>query len=196
MTDPAGMADIHDIKPILKIAADWHWLIWAVGGLLLLIAAWMIWQHWRQRPRHPETAPAPPSPDAEAHLQLDRLAAAGTADGKQFYFQLSAILRHYVERRFAFPAAEMTIEELLPRMATLALDADLVRAFERFCRTAEPIKFADIAGDPGGMSHDLAFVRDFVDRTTQIDAQTGPPSQEGDCGLSAAMMGTMERKNA
>ena len=48
---------------------------------------------------------------AEALQMLDALAAEGRLDPKQFYFRLSAVIRRYIERRFDFPAAEMTTEE-------------------------------------------------------------------------------------
>lgn len=169
--NPSGMTDIHDIKPALVFEAHWPWWGWlAVAAAMVAVAALLWW--WRTKRRNIQRqAPSTPAvpPDVEAFQSLDRLAAGGSGDPKQFYFHLSAILRHYVERRFEFPAAEMTTEELLPRMRQMALSQDLARELTSFCHNSDPIKFADAAADPTGMGGDLAFVRKFVEDTTRAD---------------------------
>lgn len=162
------MTDIHDIKPILLVGAQHRWLCWLAGALSLSAALLLIgWLSRRRGRPPPDPALPPPSPAAEAHAQLDRLAADTTMAGKHFYFQLSSILRYYIARRFAIPAAGMSVEELLPRVARLPIAPGLVQELETFCRAAEPVKFAGHAANPGRMAQDLAFARDFVARTTQ-----------------------------
>jgi hypothetical protein len=165
------MTDIHDIKPLLAVGADWGWLLWLALTLAAAAAVLLIWRWWRRRRRPPEEIGVDPlpSPEAEALALLEELGADRSADGKQFYFRLSGILRRYLERRFAIPAAEMTLEELLPQVARLPLDTDLAGPLEALCRQAEPIKFADATADPGRMPVDLAFVRNLVHRTTPVE---------------------------
>jgi hypothetical protein len=162
------MKDIHDIKPLLAVGLDWGWLPWLLAILIGAVVLLLLWRWWRRRHRPPETiAPEPlPSPEAEALAALDALAAEGSADGKRFYFDLTAILKRYLERRYAIPAAEMTVEELLPQVARLPLSCELAEPLKALCRLAEPIKFADAAADPERMPADLAFVRQLVRRTT------------------------------
>jgi len=168
---PAGqapMTDIHDIKPLIAMGPDLRWLYWTLGVLVLAALVASAWWLWRRRKAAPEaeTAGVPPAPEAEAYQMLDAL-AADHADAKRFYFRLSAILRHYMERRFDIPAAEMTTEELLPRAQRLALEPDLARAFKAFCQSSDPIKFAGRSVvHPEQLPRDLAFVRNFVRRTT------------------------------
>lgn len=171
------MTDINDIKPILDIAADWMWWLWGLGGLALLIAGLAWW--WRRRnPAEAVVTAEPLSPHDEAQARLNALAQAQAMAGKPFYFQLSAILRRYMERRFGLPAAEMTLEELLPAVDRLPLAADLVQPLKSFCQAAEPIKFADVPAEPAGMPRDLAFVRTFVQRTTPAQTdETEPDAQ-------------------
>lgn len=163
------MTDIHDIKAALDPGADLVWLYWLLAALAL--AALVVLGLWirKRSKKGPRAAvePAPVAPEAEAYGLLDALAADGGIDGKGFYFRLSAIVRRYVERRFEFPAAEMTTEELLPRLDRLPLAGDLARSLKSFCRLTDPIKFAGAAVNPGRMGQDLAFAREFVQRTTQ-----------------------------
>jgi hypothetical protein len=164
------MTDIHDIKPILAMGADWPWLYWALAMVVLLILALLVWRWWKRRERPAASHPAAPAvaADEETYGALDALAAENGMASKQFYFRLSAILRRYVERRFDFPAAEMTTEELLPRMEQLPLDPTLAGQFRSFCRFADPVKFAGAAARQDRPAHDLAFARDFVRQTTDI----------------------------
>lgn len=171
------MTDIHDIKPLLEVGTDWGWLLWLALALAAAVLVLLIWRWWRRRRRPSEEIVVEPlpSPEAEALALLGDLAADRGVDGKQFYFRLSGTLRRYLERRFAIPAAEMTLEELLPQVARLPLDGDLAEPLKALCRLAEPIKFADATADPGRMPVDLAFVRDLVHRTTREKVEEQAP---------------------
>jgi hypothetical protein len=168
------MADIHDIKPALAMGADLTWLYWVAGALALLALVYLGWRLWLRRKKVPPAAPAPSpiAPDAEAYQALDALAADDATNPKQFYFRLSAIIRRYVERRYAIPAAEMTTEELIPRVDRLPLAPDLAQPFKALCRAADPIKFAGAAAPPDRIPRDLSFARDFVRRTTSGEKST------------------------
>ncbi len=165
MTPASPMTDIHDIKPALIVGHDLRWLFWALAALALLTLAALVWRRWRNRAR-PAAADSAPAPDAEALQMLDALAADGRLDPKKFYFRLSAVVRRYIERRFDFPAAEMTTEELLPRVDRLPMAPELAQNLKTFCRAADPVKFAGAPADPDRMAHDLAFARDLVHRTS------------------------------
>lgn len=170
--DSADMADIHDIKAIIDMGPDLGWLVWvglAVLILALLAVAWWLWRRRRSAAAAMPEAVVLPSPEEEANLLLDELAADQSLNGKQFYFRLSFILRRYLERRYGFPAAEMTIEELLPRVDRLALQAQLLQPLKALCQKAEPIKFAGAAVNSRHMPDDLKFVRDFVKQTIPVE---------------------------
>jgi hypothetical protein len=173
-TGAPPMTDIHDIKPILDISGNgaWEWVLPGCAAALLLFAlGWWLWKR-RQRSERPAEDKAPPeAPDQEALAALDALTAETGLAPKQFYFRLSAILRRYVERRYQFPAAEMTTEELIPHMDRLELDRDLATAFKAFCRGADPIKFAGATALRDRADRDLVFCRDFVRRTTTMEIE-------------------------
>jgi hypothetical protein len=171
------MTDIHDIKPLLSMGLDLQWLYWVLGALALGALALLARYLWRRRKKAEPSIPAP-SPEAahiEAGLALDALAAQTGISGKQYYFSLSAILRRYLERRFGFPAVEMTTEELLPRLDGLPLDTD---ALKTFCLYTDPIKFAGADAPRNRMDDDMAMVRSFVRRTAVEEGVALEPSPE------------------
>jgi hypothetical protein len=161
------MTDIHDIKPVLHIAGPWIW--WAAMVAALVLAAILAWWLYRRRGRvqAPE-AHRQPSPQEQACALLEALGSEAI-EGRAYYFRLSTILRRYIEQRFGIPAAEMTLEELLPCIERLPLPVDLARQLEMFCRAAEPIKFAAAPADPERMATDLIFARSFVQRTAATE---------------------------
>ncbi len=164
------MTDIHDIKPLLDVGDAWPWLlILFIGVAVLILALWLVWW-WKRQQRGIESRvaqrPAMP-PDEEALSALDSLAAQAGLAPRTFYFRLSAILRRYVERRYGFPAAEMTTEELMPHMDRLELERTVSTAFREFCEEADPIKFAGAKVDPERIKAQLSFCRDFVKKTRE-----------------------------
>jgi len=163
------LTDIHDIKPALAPGLDLRWLYWAVAITAVLGLLAFAWRMWRKRKKPVVAEPTPPIPaEKEALEMLDALAADGNLNPKQFYFRLSAILRRYIERRYEISAAEMTTEELLPKVDQLPLSLELAQPLKAFCRAADPIKFAGIGADPDRMAQDTAFAREFVHKTTEI----------------------------
>ncbi|MCP4747648.1 MAG: hypothetical protein GY874_16130 [Desulfobacteraceae bacterium] len=171
-TEPAAteMSDIHDIKPIVDMGTDLLWLLWVLAALAALaIAAYLVRRLWLRRKRPLAQAPGVvlPEPDQEAYQALDKLETDDGLEVKPFYFKLSSILRRYIERRFNFPAQEMTTEELLPHVNRLELSVDLAQPLKAFCHHADPIKFANAVTGQTRMNKDLGFVRSFVQQTTR-----------------------------
>lgn len=165
---PESMTDIHDIKPLVPVPVPISLTtiaFWA--GICLLAAAfiagaWLLWKR-RRRPLV-QTIEATLSPEDAA---LQRLAALSinTGSGKAFYFQLSAIFREYLDGRFGIDSIEMTTEELLPRVDTLALEKESKREVKTFLISCDPVKFAGAPTHPSAMARDLEFVKEFVEKT-------------------------------
>lgn len=175
------MTDIHDIKPLLSMGPDLQWLYWILGVMAFAGLALLAWHLWHRRKKPGSLIPASPPipPHIEAYQALDALSAQTGISGKQYYYRLSAILRRYLERRYGFPAAEMTTEELLPRIDGLPLDADLSPALKDFCLSADPIKFAGADAMSNLMHDHMTLARSFIQRTTVLEevASDGSPEK-------------------
>jgi len=165
--------DIRDIKPPEAVPFDWRPLAIVGGALVTVLALAAGLFHLLSRPRRAR-AVAPLPPDAVAlaalaRLHAERLPDAGRFDA--FYVGLSAIVRKYLEDRFAVHAPEMTTEEFL---ATAARDGRLASAHKRllgeFLAEADLVKFARLV--PTVPASEAAFdaARRFVNDTRPAPA--------------------------
>jgi hypothetical protein len=159
----AEMTDIRDIKPPQIYGRGIPWLAVAAAGAAALLAFWI----WRKRRGTGALAAAePPAPAHERALAA--LAAlrqnAGLPD-KAVYFELSAILRDYIDQRFRLDTLEMTTEELLPVIRELPTRAELRSALADLFRFADPVKYADASVGESQRVADLGFADDFVRAT-------------------------------
>jgi hypothetical protein len=179
-----SMTDIHDIKPLATVTVPVSPAVIAMWTAILLLAAGAVvggWYLWKRRKKPPvEDIEAMLSPEDAALSQLQAL-SPDTADGKIFYFQLSAILRQYLQGRFGIDGLEMTTEELLPHVETMTLERDLKRDMKRFLVSIDPVKFAGAPTRRDLMAKDLGFVRTVVEKTA------APPP-----GPEAATTGTRD----
>jgi len=140
------VSDIRDIKPprepLLRFP---RWLLILFGAVpaLALIAA-LLRGLLRRRPKPPE---APPLPAHEVALRaLAALALPGPEDAeavRHFAFQLSEIVRTYVEARFDLNATDLTTEEILSRLPDLeALEARAEAELAHLLAGTDRVKFA------------------------------------------------------
>jgi len=160
------LTDIHDIKSLEIIGMDPAWIRMSAYIFLaaaVIAAAVYFWKKLKKRMVKHTAAPMPP--DKAALKQLDGLTDIENIDGKEFYFQLSAIVRNYIEGRFGIHAPEMTTEELLPRIDELELEKEMQKELKELLCSSDPEKFAGFPAIVSTMKRDLFFTINFVKET-------------------------------
>ncbi|MBN2414998.1 hypothetical protein JXO52_04115 [bacterium] len=179
--------DIRDIKPPEEIPRDWRRImILGAAGLLalLLIAAGIV--YYRRRKAGAPLLPvktAPPRPPHEiAREALDRLRQQDLpAQGKikEYYIELSDIIRRYIEGRFYLVALEMTTTDVLEQLAAVNVSQEDHALFREFLQACDLVKFARYI--PSNEAHvrrmDQAY--ELVDRT-RILSVTADVSDAGE----------------
>ncbi|MBR4652705.1 MAG: hypothetical protein IKO72_05030 [Kiritimatiellae bacterium] len=96
------------------------------------------------------------SPIERAYYELDRLLKKGLPGRglyKDFYVELTMVVRRYVERKYGVKAPNMTTQEFLGELARRASDASVQRigdpaALREFLESADLVKFAGVEATP------------------------------------------------
>lgn len=153
----------------------WLWVLLSIitiAGIIYLIR--YLWIKSRKPP--PPPPPKPPYDEAiEAlgKLQNKNLLTKGLI--REYVFELSEILKRYIDRRFDSNAADFTTEEMLQWLKTIPFKADLCKIAEWFFNTTHPVKFAK-------MIPDNTTVKQLYDETHLFIEKTRPSSNqtEGD----------------
>ncbi len=161
-----------------------------VGGILVALLVGvglglLIYRKTRGKAR-PEEAEPPRPPEEVALERLDALARWGLASEdeiKDFYLELTGILREYLEGRFGIDATAMTSSEVMealydykgrprtpsdPGMALAWSTLKHVRAAElqELFDEADMVEFARYVPEPDDAQAALEHVRSVVERTT------------------------------
>jgi hypothetical protein len=166
---------IRPIKGILNVPSSWRDYIWyIVGGaiLLLLIIAAVIYFAKRKKTPAPPPPPPPAVPLHEQYLKLlaevDHKQLWQQGRVKEYYVDLTDVLREYVEKRFNTQALELTTDELLDiarRHRELAVHHDLLA---NILRTADLAKFAKAQPLPAEHVAALEAARNFIETTKPV----------------------------
>ena len=175
--DTAGL-DIKDIVGPKALARRWWPYIIALLALLVLGGA----GYWLYRRRIkavaiPEAPPEPPYDVAIRSLSLlkeKNLPAAGKI--KQYYIELSDIIRRYIEGRFAIAAIESTTYELKRALIHPDLTRDNGKLAIEFLIRSDMVKFAKHIPQPDECDSDFQCVKDVVSSTKPVEIP--PEAQE------------------
>ncbi|MEN9798396.1 MAG: hypothetical protein RL653_2092 [Pseudomonadota bacterium] len=178
----AGQADaeaLRDIKPLEEVPVrSWALLYALLAGVAVAALAWAAWRWWTQRPRVPVAPVLPPRPlDERTLAALEALRREGLAEAgrsREFYFQLSAIVRGYLGERYGFEALECTSHELLARARRLDAPGLAYEPFARFVEDSDQARYARAVIPPDTCAGALQFAVQLV-RDTTPHAAPRPP---------------------
>jgi hypothetical protein len=178
--DSAQAKDVKDIKQPLRARPP----LWPFFLLIAAAAALAIWlkRRGRKASGRPASADCPRDdrpPEIIALAELERLRGSGLWEEnrrKEFYGELTEILRRYFERRFGFPATRETSSELQRHLRQLELDRLMLTVFKELFERADLVKFAKAPAADAWGEGDLAAARRLIEGTTPREpAQaTGP----------------------
>ncbi len=173
---PGEKPKLADIEP--PVAEPVNWLLWAgiaAGVLIVLFIAWFLWRH--RKPKKEMQPPAIPpyllALQAIEILNNKNLPAKGMT--KDFYAELSGILRQYIEGHFGLRATEQTTEEFLAGLGSLAAPqsvgagAGLLPEHKRILRDflthSDLVKFAEYQPNLEDIDSAITLCRKFINDT-------------------------------
>lgn len=162
------MQDIHNIRPPVPAGFDLM-ILWIVLGIifgvaLLLMAALVIRKRLKTK-KEPSTNFQPPQakpPYEVASAALERLKTAQLADARLFYFELTMVLRRFLDGSFTCHTCEMTSQEFVRALPAMDLDRMMRERIVGFVNACDPIKYGGAVPEPHRVQEDIDRVQTLV----------------------------------
>ena len=173
------------IKEIIAVKSSWRDYIWLIiGGLIFIGLAIFVFIYFFKNKKTPMPATVPKGPvetlqektlrllnelESRQLWQSDRV--------KEYYIELSDILRSYIEERFRTPALELTTREFLK---SIKKHPEMSRQYNQLSfilNTSDLAKFAKAQPLPHEHEHSMEMTREFIIATTPaITENTAQPT--------------------
>lgn len=172
--------DIRDIKPPLYFIDNYPWLLALAAALLLAALLLFLIRYWRRRlkQKKPDNRP-PKSAEQIAYEALAALAAKNLpAQGKfkEYYYELSDIVRYYIENRFEIKAPDMTTEEFLVSLNyAQKLSAQHKQLLQDFLTLCDIVKFAKYGPTLIEVENSFTAAKRLVDETRTVAKKQEKP---------------------
>lgn len=177
---PKMMVDslvIHPYEPQISIKPHWYdyvpsWWYWVVIGGAVVALGVVVAMLYRTNgptllPRRKVVAP-----HVLAMQRLDKLKASRLAENgqeKEYYTELTEILRQYLEGRFGINALEMSTTQIREAVNGNADTAQFAQALAPVLETADFVKFAKVRPLPDENIKAFNTVRGFVEATRPVE---------------------------
>lgn len=173
---------------------DWLYYYWWIGlGALAMGAAlgWYLWRRSKGRPIVPKPSAPPVDPEVEALRRLEALKERRLWEKgmeKEYFTELTDILRRYLQRRFGINAMEMTSRQIMDRLRQNPETASKRGMVRQILDMADFVKFAKVRPLPADNVKALENAFEFVRQTTpeaNADTSSEPDSvsQTSDPGI-------------
>ena len=114
------------------------------------------------------------SPIERAWVELDRLLKKGLPGRgryKDFYVELTMVVRRYVQRKYGIRAPHLTTEEFLRECGTVDGRVGDTAALRRFLESADMVKFAGVEATPEMADEATDSARSYLKGDSQETAQ-------------------------
>ncbi len=164
--------DIRDLKPPMSIPISLAEILTAVGiAAAVLLLAYGVYRYWKRRARRATGTEYVPPPRPAHEIALEELALVKEKKLwqrgliKEYYSEVTEVLRRYIENRWQVRALEETTDEILTGLTGTGIAGDLLRSVEKGLRRADLVKFAK--AQPGIPEHEemMTIAYDTVERT-------------------------------
>lgn len=150
-TTKQGLYDIKPIIGVVKSGSNWWKYLLAIIVALALIAFLLYWFIWREKPLSKEEQIALLPPYDRAKLALEQLDDKGylvNSEIKEYYSDLTLIIRKYLDEKVYDHSLESTTDELISRLNLLKegnqidVNSETIKNLESILKRADLVKFA------------------------------------------------------
>lgn len=178
---------LYDIKPLIQTeqARSGFWGLLLIILLILSVGAFLVyWFIWRKKPltEEEEIALLPPYEQAKYALtKLEESKFLIRSEIKEFYSELTLILRKYLDEKVYDRAMESTTQQLIERLELLKegnqipLEKDTIKNIESILKRADLVKFAKSEPDTALAEMDRHTISKEIDKVKEVLPE---PSEE------------------
>ena len=182
--DPKG--EIKDIKP--PMSAPWlfeDFLPYLIALIVVAALAGGFYYYWRKKKQKQDLLAnikviIPPHREALTALRVleeKKLWQQGLV--KQYYSEVTEIIRHFFERRWGIIALELTTDEILMQMKHIPDALKVWKEMESFFITADLVKFAKYEPSPAEHENEMRSAYEIVRMMVpKAPVETEPQLQE------------------
>ena len=170
------MQDIHDIRPPVLVGMDpmvfWILLATILGIGLIGLIVFLVRKRLKKRVKinSPIGLPDVLPPYKIAMNALKTLKESTMADARLFYFELTMVLRQYLDASFNSRTCEMTSQQFVKMLSAMDLDQPVKQAIIHFVTSSDPIKYGGVMPDQEQVKKDISLVEAWVDQIeTRLD---------------------------
>ncbi len=168
---------MYDIKPLIQVEksnSDIWKILLIILAILAIIGALVYWFMLRKKPLSEEEQEALLPPYDRALLELKKLDNSKYLiqdEYKQYYSELTDIVRSYLEEDVNVSALESTTDELITKLemmkdaGELELENDTIKQFKSILQTADLVKFAKSKPPTNVAQQDRKAVEQIVVKT-------------------------------
>ncbi|MBT8325245.1 MAG: BatD family protein [Winogradskyella sp.] len=170
---------LYDIKPLIEVdktsSTKWWYILLALL-IIALVAFVLYWFIWRKKPltEEEEIALLPPYDRAKLALKkLDESQYLIRSEVKEFYSELTLIIRKYLDEKVYDRAMESTTDELIQRLNLLKdaneipLSSSTIKNLETILKRADLVKFAKSKPDTALAEMDKSTIDKEIDAVKQ-----------------------------
>lgn len=169
--------EIKDIKGVYEPKTDWTYILTVAGIvflILLLIAAVIYIIIKKRKNKGLPTKPEIKIPAHELALKaLNEVKAEKiwkNGKEKEYYTQITDILRQYIENRFEIPAIEMTTDDILDILNDLKPEyKESIKELSEVLKLSDLVKFAKWIPTLNDHENTLNHAFNFVNSSMQLD---------------------------
>jgi hypothetical protein len=168
------MFDIKNILEVEKSNSSWWKILLGIIGGLLIIGGLFYWFVFRKKPLTEKEKVALLPPYDRAMIELKKLENSQYLikdEYKEYYSELTEIVRSYLEEDVHVYALESTTDQLIDKLQLMSdageldLDKDTINQFERILKTADLVKFAKSKPEAGTAEEDRKSIEQIVIKT-------------------------------
>lgn len=171
---PTDKDDIRDLKPQIYLKN----LIWIyiIGAVILSILAYFLAKKYlipfiQKKPSEVLNSELKLPEDVLALNKIDALLNKNYIENgeiKQFYFELSEIIREYLGKRYNISTLERTSSEIMKDLRKLIYEKETISKIEDFFYETDMVKFAKYIPTKSELNNIVPLSKEIIEKTKRV----------------------------